>query len=308
MTGPTRRQRRAIVLLLLVSATFVTLDYQSGSFSGLRSATETVFGPIQRGVTAVAAPVGRFLAGIPEAGRSQERIDELETQIDELERQLGDARLTGDRLRQLAQLGLLAGRGQYRIMPAVVVSLGPSLGFEWAVTIDAGSRDGVRPDMTVLNGDGLVGRVKQVSPTTAVVVLAADPGSSAGVRVEGTNQLGVASGAGLGPLSFSPLDPQVRVRVGDRLVTGPYGATTYVAGVPVGEVSAVSGEDGAAVEASVRPYVTFSALDLVGVVLAAPRTDPRDSVLPPRPATGAPPSSTGSTPSPSAGSTTSGTP
>ena len=36
--------------------------------------------------------------------------------------------------------------------------------FSWTVTIDAGSRDGIRPDMTVLNGDGLVGRVKTVGP------------------------------------------------------------------------------------------------------------------------------------------------
>ena len=127
------------------------------------------------------------------------------------------------------------------MLPATVTGLGPALGFEWAVTVDAGRRDGVRPDQTVVSADGLVGRVKVVTDFSAVVVLAVDPGSSVGVRLAGGRQLGLASGNGLGPLTFTPLDPQTRVKVGDRLVTGPYGGSTYAAGIPVGEVTAVSG-------------------------------------------------------------------
>jgi rod shape-determining protein MreC len=288
MTPPTGRQRRAMLMLLVISLAFITLDYRSRSFDGIRSAAQAVFGPLQRGVTAVAAPVGRFVAGIPDAAGSRGRISELERQNADLQRRLRESTLNGSRLDELRRLELLAGLGQYRVVPATVVSVGPSLGFEWTVTIDAGTRDGVRVDMTVVNGDGLVGRVKQVSGTTAVIVLAIDPGSSVGVRLAGSNQVGVASGAGLGPVTFAPLDPQTQVRTGDQLVTGPYGGTTYVPGVPVGEVTGVSGDAGSAArEATVRPYVTFTALDLVGVVLVGPRQDPRDSVLPPR-STGTP--------------------
>jgi rod shape-determining protein MreC len=272
-----------MVLLLVVSLAFITLDYRSSSFAGIRSATQTVFGPVQRGLSAVFAPVGRFLAGIPDAAGSHGRIDELQRENADLRRRLRESTLTGTRAEELRRLELLAGLGQYRVVPATVVALGPSLGFEWTVTIDAGSVDGVRVDMTVVNGDGLVGRVKQVTPTSSVVVLAVDPGSSVGVRLAGSNQLGVATGDGLGPMSFGPLDPQARARVGDRLVTGPYGGSTYVAGIPVGEVTAVSDDPNTPAEAAVRPYVTFGSLDLVGVVLEAPRTDPRDSVLPAAP-------------------------
>jgi rod shape-determining protein MreC len=315
MTPPTGRQRRAMLVLLVLSLAFITLDYRSRSFDGVRSAAQTVFGPVQRGVTAVAAPVGRFFAGIPDAAGAHGRVSELQRQNADLQRRLRESTLNGSRLDELGRLELLAGLGRYRVVPATVVSVGPSLGFEWTVTIDAGTRDGVRVDMTVVNGDGLVGRVKQVDGLTAVVVLAIDPGSSVGVRLAGSNQLGVASGAGLGPVTFAPLDPQARARVGDRLVTGPYGGTTYVPGVPVGEVIGTSGDPGsAAQEATVRPYVTFTALDLVGVVLAAPREDPRDSVLPPRP-TGSPGPTRPPAPTPSpgpsrnpTGTTPSGTP
>jgi len=148
--------------------------------------------------------------------------------------------------------------------------------------VDAGRQDGLQPDQTVIDSDGLVGRVKQVGENSAVVVLAVDPHSAVGVRVVGGDELGIAAGNGLGPLTYTPLDPSTTVHVGDRLLTGPYGGSTYVAGLPVGEVTKVSGDPGApAREATVAPYVSFSSLDLVGIVLASPRTDPRDRLAPP---------------------------
>ena len=54
----------------------------------------------------------------------------------------------------------------------------------------------MRPDMTVLNGDGLVGRVKTVGPSTSTVLLAVDPESSVGVRLEGTMEVGFTTGQG----------------------------------------------------------------------------------------------------------------
>jgi rod shape-determining protein MreC len=295
-----------MLVLLVVSLVFVTLDYRSSSFAGIRSATQTVFGPVQRGLAAVVNPVGRFLAGIPKVASNRSRIDQLERDNADLRGRLRESTLTGTRVDELRRLELLAGLGQYRVVPATVVALGPSLGFEWTVTLDAGTRDGVRVGMTVVNGDGLVGRVKQATPTSSVVVLAVDPGSSVGVRLAGSNQLGIATGDGLAPMSFGPLDPQTRASVGDRLVTGPYGGSTYVAGIPVGEVTAVdAGPAGSPGQATVRPYVTFASLDLVGVVLGAPRTDPRDAVLPaaPTPAATASP-----TPSGTASSSRTGTP
>lgn len=283
MTAPTRGQRRAVLLLLLLSVVLVTLDHRGDAFSGVRSAAHTVADPAQDGVTALTAPVGRFFGGLDDLGDSRSRIDALEKENADLRRRLREGELTGARSAELARLQLLSGRGGFTVLPATVTGLGPSLGFEWTVTVDAGRRDGVKGDATVVNADGLVGRVKTVGERSSVIVLAVDPGSAVGVRLAGGNQLGVAAGNGLGPLTFSPLDPTTRVKVGDRLVTGPYGGSTYVAGLPLGEVTAVSGDPGApAREATVTPYARFGSLDLVGILLAAPREDPRDTLLPQR--------------------------
>ena len=50
--------------------------------------------------------------------------------------------------------------------------------------------------MTVLNGDGLVGRVTTVGPSTATVLLAIDPDSTVGTRLEESMELGFADRPG----------------------------------------------------------------------------------------------------------------
>lgn len=285
MRRPTRRQRYALIALVVAAAVLITADYQGNAFRGLRSGAETVFGPVQRGLAAVFNPIGRFLGGIPHLASNRADIDALRKENDALKRQLAEQSLDAARIRELTDLKLLAGLGGYRVVPATVVSLGPSLGFEWTVTIDVGSVDGVKPDMTVVTGQGLAGRVKEVGRGTSVVVLAADPGSIVGARVAGSNELGLVTGNGTAQMSLTLLNPNARVNVGDRLVTGPYGKSTYVAGVPIGEITAVGGDTGGAGPrtATVRAYLDPTRLDLVGVVLKGPRTDPRDSVLPPKP-------------------------
>ncbi|HEX6756678.1 MAG TPA: rod shape-determining protein MreC [Mycobacteriales bacterium] len=307
MTGPSRGQRRAVLLLVVLSVVLITVDSRADAFTGPRSAARTVFDPMQDGVTTIVSPVGRFFGAIGDLGDAHGRIAELERENTDLRRRLRESELTGSRADELAKLKLLAGQGQFTVLPAAVIGLGPSLGFEWTVTVDAGSRDGVQPDQTVVNSDGLVGRVKQVTAGSSVIVLAVDPGSAVGVRLGGGNQLAVASGNGLGPLTVTPLDPQTRIKVGDRLVSGPYGGSTYVAGIPVGEVTAVSSDPSAPVrEATVRPYARFGSLDLVGIVLARPRTDPRDRLLPApsgSPAPTTPPAGGVGGPSPTPGGT-----
>ena len=89
------------------------------------------------------------------------------------------------------------------MLPAQVIAIGSAQTFSWTVTIDAGSSDGIRPDMTVINGDGLVGRVKTVGPTTSTVLLAVDPESSVGVRLEGSMEVGFTTGQGIGRATTS---------------------------------------------------------------------------------------------------------
>jgi rod shape-determining protein MreC len=172
--------------------------------------------------------------------------------------------------------------GDYRFVPAEVIAVGPAQDFAWTVTIDAGRNDGVESDMTVINGDGLVGHVVKTTASTATVVLVVDAESSVGARIAGSEEIGVVSGTGdQNVLNFTLLDPMADVRKGDALVTfGSKGGRPYAPGLPIGEVVSVSGSAGDLTRvAKVRPFADMSRLTVVGVVTRPPRTDPRDSVL-----------------------------
>ena len=82
-----------------------------------------------------------------------------------------------------------------------------------------------------------------------------------------SRQIGVATGHGAAGFTFEPLDPNAPVHVGDRLVTGPTGASSFVPGLSVGTVTAVHTSTDGTTSATVRPATSPTAVDLVGLVL-----------------------------------------
>ena len=237
-------------------------------------------GSLYRGTDAVLGPVRRFVQGVPDVAGNRREIAQLTQRNADLQRQLAAAAADAATARQLRALQLQADTADWRLMPARVIATGPGAGFQWSVTLDVGSREHVLVGQTVTDGLGLVGRVVAVHATTSVVLLAADPTSAVGVRDARSGTLLLAAGAGSGPLTASALDDGVDVRVGDRVVTGPAGKTTYAAGVAVGTVTSVHrGADGA-VSVRLRPVSGQAGLDLVGIILSEPRGTARQALEP----------------------------
>jgi rod shape-determining protein MreC len=276
------------VLLIAIAFALITVDIRGGQDSpvqGARQAAAAVFGPIENGVSSAVDPVGNAIAAVRDSDSRHDRIAQLEHDNTALKAKLGSDDRNRSRLNQLDKMLKMAGAGQYGIKGAEVIAIGAAQGFSWTVTIDVGSNDGIQRDMTVLNGDGLVGRVTTVGPDTATVLLANDPDFTVGTRMESSDELGFASGQGDRPLRVEMLNGKAKIKKGDRLVTfGSQADKPFVPGVPVGVVSRVDPSGGDLTRTIyVTPYVSFSKLDLVGVVVEAPRKDPRDTVLPAKP-------------------------
>ncbi|MEU0522650.1 rod shape-determining protein MreC [Streptomyces niveus] len=285
----TRESRLLLVLLIAIAFALITVDIRGGEASpvdGARQAAATVFGPVQNGVAKAVDPVGNAIGAVRDSGGRHDRVTALERENAALKQRLGSDDRNRSRVRELDKLLKTAGAGQYGIKAAEVIAIGAAQGFSWTVTIDAGANDGVKRDMTVLNGDGLVGRVTTVGPNTATVLLANDPDFTVGTRMEKSDELGFATGQGDQPLNVQLLNGKAKVKNGDRLVTfGSSKDRPFVPGVPVGQVVRVDPAAGDLTrDIFVRPYVGFSKLDIVGVVVQAPREDPRDMVLPKKPA------------------------
>ncbi|WP_328496380.1 rod shape-determining protein MreC [Streptomyces sp. NBC_00414] len=284
----TRESRLLLVLLIAIAFALITVDIRGGEDSpvdGARRGAATVFGPIEDGVSTAVDPVGNAIQAVKDSGSRHDRIAQLERDNAGLKAKLGSDDRNRSRSAQLDKMLKTAGAGQYGIKGAEVIAIGAAQGFSWTVTIDVGANDGIKRDMTVLNGDGLVGRVTTVGPGTATVLLANDPDFTVGTRMESTDELGFASGQGDRPLRVELLNGKAKIKKGDRLVTfGSQADKPFVPGVPVGLVSRVDPSGGDLTRTIyVTPFVSFSKLDIVGVVVQAPREDPRDEVLPPKP-------------------------
>ncbi len=301
-----RESRLLLVLLVAISFALITVDIRGGEDSpvdGARQAAATVFGPIENGVANAVDPIGNAISAVRDSGSRHDRLATLEKENAELKAALGSDDRNRSRVKQLDKILKAAAGGQYGIKGAEVIGIGAAQGFSWTVTIDIGSNDGVERDMTVLNGDGLVGRVTTVGPDTATVLLANDPDFTVGTRMETTDELGFASGQGDRPLRVELLNGKAKVKKGDRLVTfGSQADRPFVPGVPVGVISRVDPSGGDLTRTVyVEPFAGLTKLDLVGVVVEAPRKDPRDTVLPPQPkATPTPTVTVTVTPSPGA--------
>jgi rod shape-determining protein MreC len=284
----TRESRLLLVLLIAVAFALITVDIRGGEDSpvdGARQAAAAVFGPIENSVSTAVDPVGNAVSAVRDSGERHDRLAELVKENAALKARLGSDDRNSSRLKQLDKMLKTAGEGQYGIKGAEVIAIGAAQGFSWTITIDVGVNDGIQRDMTVLNGDGLVGRVTTVGPNTATVLLANDPDFTVGTRMEATDELGFASGQGDRPLRVELLNGKADVKKGDRLVTfGSQADKPFVPGVPVGVVSRVDPSGGDLTRTLyVTPYVSFTKLDMVGVVVQAPKKDPRDTVLPAKP-------------------------
>ena len=284
-----RRTKLVLATLVVASLTFVILDLRGGEgpFSSARAAVSSVIGGVERVAATIFSPITGFSEWWSTQVDQSGQIRILSAENSQLKSELLSAQNDIARANELDELLRVASVGRYRIVPAEVIAVGTAQDFSWTVTIDAGSSDGIEMDMTVINGDGLVGRVLKVYDTTSTVVLLVDPSSAVGGRVAGSQEIGIVAGTGRqNSLQFQLLDPLGQVEAGDAIVTfGSKDGRPYAPGLPIGEVVDVSGTAGALARvATVSPFADVSRLSVVGVVIRPPREDPRDSVLPNRPA------------------------
>jgi rod shape-determining protein MreC len=266
-----------LAVLVLGSLTAITVDYrdQSSPFDPVRNALGDVLAPAQEGVAVVARPLHE-VPGFLSSNRSlRAHIARLRAENANLR---GQVATTSDVRYRAAELdGLLQAsqRTGLAMVPARVVAMGPAQSFSRTVTIDAGTSSGVHADMTVLNNDGLVGRVIAAYRRSATVLLIIDQESVVGARLGSNAEVGFLRGRGevsaTGRLDLDLVDNAETPGKDDTVVTwGSANGSPYVAGVPIGSVDAVySSPREQAKHAVITPFVDFSSLDLVGVVVRA---------------------------------------
>jgi rod shape-determining protein MreC len=302
--GGEGRSRLLLIILIVTSLFLITLDLRGVKIlDGVRSGTQNVLSPFQKAGSTVVSPFRDFLGDVTHLGRTRNEIEKLKAANARLRSKLLERKSADAQLSQLKSVLDLAGRASYKVLAARVISHGSSTSFTQTITIDAGTSSGVRQNMTVISGEGLVGVVKESYSDSALIMLATDPDFKVGVRIAGTQQIGILSGSGSKRAELQLLDNQKIVKVGDVLLArGSTNNRPFVPGIPVGVISAVDNSAGSiAQSATVMLYPNFSALGVVSVVLSAGKNNPGDALVPAAPQpTPVPTVTIFATPSPSA--------
>lgn len=212
-----------------------------------------------RGISDVLATVQAIGELRAENVRLRDEVDRLvgETaRLDELERENQELR---------EQLGLKRERPSLQWLSAQVIYSDPS-NLVQSVTVNVGSREGVRQGMTVMTPRGLVGRVVYVSQSTSRVLLITDASSSVTAAIQGSRARGVISGQRRELLSMKYIPQSETVRTGERVVTSGVGGV-FPEGILIGRITDVTRKDvDMFQQAQVEPEVDFSRLDRVLVV------------------------------------------
>jgi len=279
-----RRARLVLGVLLIAAIALITLDFRDGGMSPVRNAGADIFGPVERVTHDVTDPVSSLFDSITGGSSAQGTIASLQRENAELRAELSAAQLSSTARQQLAQL-LQLDAGGYRIVPASVIAAGGD--YSDTVTLNVGRNAGIKPYETVLNGSGFVGTVTQVSGDTSTVLLANDASSFVGVQMVGSGEIGAVVGtgrsmSGSAMLRLSLFDANAVLQDGEQVDTyGSVGDQPEVPGVPVGTIVSVRNSAGSLTQtALVKPFVNFTALGVVGIVVQVPRHNAPNAILP----------------------------
>ncbi|MGB6973269.1 MAG: rod shape-determining protein MreC [Terracidiphilus sp.] len=199
----------------------------------------------------------------------QQTIDRLRLEQAAL---LEDAR-QGERLQALLHF---QEKYIYKTLPAEVIGSSGSQQSH-VLYIDKGEHDGLHRDMAVITPDGIVGKIREVYPHTAQVLMINDQTSGAGVILETTRLRGILRGNAIGQPQVVGLLSDNRIQPGERVLTAG-GDLIFPRGLPVGIVQKVvpDPDRDSFIDVLVTPAAHLNRLDEVLVITSTQPHFPPD--------------------------------
>jgi rod shape-determining protein MreC len=273
------RRRRAVLAVLIGLSIIMLTGYFGESTGGplhrFQSGVQTILAPIEEGASRAFQPVRDVAGWFGDVFDAKGENKKLRKELADTRQQLAQAQtLARDdaQLRKLAQLGNKSGFPDTERVTARVIWKSPTAWYS-TIEIDAGRGDGVRPDQPVITGDGLVGKVTQVTGGTAVVTLITDSESSVSGQIEPDGANGIVQ-----PRVGDPSQMQLKfiqkghpVKEGATVVTSGFASgkltSIFPRGIPIGEVTKVSSDELELYrQVQIRPFADFRRMDYVQVL------------------------------------------
>ena len=213
-------RRRVVAYAALIVASLILVTVSSNPLvRDIQNGVAFAFKPVQVAVGGIARDVSSIATTIGDIDRLRQENAELRQENDRLE---AESRTAAELRRENEQLtGLLQLRSglDYHTL-AVSVIARESSEARRAIVIDRGSDDGLAAGMVVIAGGGaLVGRIADVGPSFAHVVLISDATSTVIGQLLSTTATGKVIGQLGGALIMQDVDAAAQVAIGEEVFT-----------------------------------------------------------------------------------------
>ena len=272
-----RRRRLTLAAFVIASLLLLTVYFGESSSGGLHSVQRgalSVLGPIQEGAHRVLKPFRDLFGWVGDTIDAKKERDELKAENEALLREVTELEAEADENEQLKELLQIneSGMDDYAPVKTLVTARNATL-FYSKVQIDKGSSAGVEIGQPVINGQGLVGRVTEVTNGYSIVTLITDESFATGVKVLGADQQTTirASVNNPGELELTLVQDPDEISRGDRVVTAGSTSLRYTSYYPrdilIGTVSKIEvGSGNLDSRIRVRPSVDLGNLEWVEVL------------------------------------------
>jgi rod shape-determining protein MreC len=250
---------------LLLCLLLLTVQARTPS-SAATVALAALAAPVQTAL----ARVGQFAVGVWTTYRGWRDVraenERLRDEVARLRIAGLQADETADENRRLRHLLALQERLPLATLATEIIAR-ESGGWVRSLTIARGRQDEVRRLMAVITTGGLVGRVVEVRPATAIVQVLTDPASTVGAHAVSSRTAGIVEGQARGTMRFKFMAREgAALQVGDLVVTSGVGGLTP-RGIPIGRIEAIDNRGSALFHyAALTPAVDLSRLEEVLLV------------------------------------------
>lgn len=266
------------MIVLLVSVimfvSLISLSIRSGdSIPFLQQASNDITAVLGRVFSRPANALTNVFESVSDLQNTYEENQRLKIEIDKIyERQSEISVLRDENLRLGEELELQNSLTDFRTISGTVISRNPD---NWVdqIIVDRGSQDGVEVGMPVMSGNGLIGRISEVNPTSSKIVLLTNIEQTANqvsseIILEEEVIYGLISGYdnNNNRLVMSQITSTIEIDDGELITTSGLGGV-IPRGLVIGEVEEVTMDaHGLAQQVYVRPAADFENIRYVTII------------------------------------------
>ncbi len=255
--------------VILVGLIFLSYRFPE-VFNPVKTKATSFMMPMQKSITMLGCRLRDTKDNFEKVDELQKENETLKAEYDELKAKYDNLLADSYELENLRSLFELSQTySEYEKVGANIISTDSS-GYKSLFTVDKGAKDGIKKDMNVISGNGLVGIVIQVGDNYSTIRTIIDNNSNVSASILKTSESCMVSGnmkrMDEGCIDVKEIPLTSTVRNNYQVMTSAL-SSKYLPGILIGYISNVSSSpDGLTKEGGLTPAVDFNSLETVLII------------------------------------------